>query len=425
MAMATTDGRTVVLHADADAFFVACHVAERPDLAGRPLVVAGDPGSRHGVVLSASYEARRHGVRNAMPLARARRLFAGLVAIAPDHNLYAAYGRRLAETFALFSPRVERLSIDEAWLDMTGGLGAWGNDVAAAARALKAAVRERVGVTVSVGAAPNKYLAKQASDLDKPDGLCLLMDRAAVERRLWPLPVAALHGCGAKGAARLAATGVRTIGDLARREPHALVPILGSAAWMLVARARGEDATAVAAEVDEPVTVGAERTLAHDVTLAADAEPVLLALADEVAARLRARGLEGRRVVLKYRTAEFRTHTRQRLLAQATAHGPDIYRVLCRLFAERPAPAPVRLLGVHVGDLVPPARQTVLGARSLSALDAALDAIRDRYGEGAIVPARLVRPRSPPRARGGGGDGEPRARMRVRGRARTGGSAER
>jgi DNA polymerase IV len=383
---------TVILHADADAFFVACHLVETPSLRGRPVVVAGDPQARHGVVLSASYEARRFGVRGAMPLQKALTLYPRLMVVAPDHEMYAAFGRRMGDVFASFSPAVERLSIDEAWLDMTGGLHPWHGDPRACAADLKAAVKGDVGVVVSVGVAPNKYLAKQASELEKPDGLVVLLDPDEVERRLWPLPVGSLYGCGSKTAARLTQAGIRRIGDLASASIGRLAPLLGSSAEHLRRRARGEDEAPVAAQADALQSVGAERTLARDVAERADAEPVLLALADEVASRLRALEREAHRVVLKYRTAAFRTHTHQRRLSRPTAHAPDIYRVLVALFEQRPVPDPVRLLGVQMGELVAPARQTVLGpGRGGAALDRALDDIRRRYGQGAIRPARLVR----------------------------------
>lgn len=388
----------VVLHADADAFFVACHLAEDASLRGRPVAVAGDPRARRGIVLSASYEARAFGVRTTMLVGRARELCPALLVVAPDHVLYGAYGERLGEVFDSFSPVVERLSIDEAWIDMTGGLAPWGGDPAACARALKAAVRERASVTVSVGVARNKYLAKQASDLDKPDGLTLLLDREGVERRLWPLPVGALYGCGGKTAHRLEALGIATIGDLANAPATHLARALGRGGPAMQARARGEDVVAVAAERDSARSVGAERTLERDVARAETAEPILLALAEEVAGRLRAAGLIGRRVTLKYRTASFATHTHQRTLAQPTAHAADIYAAARALFAQRPARGPARLLGIQVSELTPAVRQARLGdGTRRHALDAAVDAIRERYGERAIGPARILRaPTRPP-----------------------------
>jgi DNA polymerase-4 len=380
----------LVLHADADAFFVACHRAEDPSLRGRAVVVAGDPRARHGVVLSASYEARARGVRGAMALVRALALAPDLVVVAPDRALYARYGRRLGEVFDAFSPRVERLSIDEAWLDMTGGLDPWGGDPAALARALQRRVREHVGVTVSVGVARTKYLAKQASDLDKPEGVTLLLDAEAVRRRLWPLPAGALFGCGPRAAARLARLGLTTVGDVARADPARLAPVFGAAAARMVARARGEDPTPVL-PAEAVRAVGAERTLARDAVRDEEVGPVLLALAEEVAARLRDRSLEGRRVVLKYRTAAFRTHTHQRTLARPTAHGPEIYRAARELFGGRSDTAPVRLVGVRVTDLGPRAGQLLLGAGARPlALDAALDAVRRRWGERALVRARAL-----------------------------------
>ena len=393
----------VVFHADADAFFVACHQAEDASLRGRSMVVAGDPKSRHGVVLSASYEARRRGVRNAMPLARARALDPKVLVIAPDRSLYSTYGRRLAEVFADFSPRVERLSIDEAWIDMQGGLGPWRGDAAASARALKIRVRDEVRVTVSVGVAPNKYLAKQASDLDKPDGLCLLLDAADVERRLWPLRVGELYGCGAQTARRLEGLGIVTIGDLAHASPSFVAGVLGSHARRLVARARGEDDVAVAAEPEEARSVGAERTLAEDLWRDEAAQTILLSLAEEVAARLRAMDRDARRVVLKYKTARFRTHTHQRTLSRPTAHAADLYAVACDLWRERALDEPVRLLGVQAGDLAPRVRQAVLGeVRRRDHLDAAVDAIRQRFGQAAIRPARLLDTTRRPRGGKGG-----------------------
>jgi DNA polymerase-4 len=219
----------------------------------------------------------------------------------------------------------------------------------------------------------------------------VLLDPAEVERRLWPLPVAMLYGCGAKTAGRLTQAGIRRIGDLAAASPARLAPILGSAGESLRRRARGEDATPVAAQPEAIQSVGAERTLAHDVRLRSEAEPILLALADEVAGRLRALGRDGFRVVLKYRTAAFRSHTHQRRLTRPTAHAADIYRVLLALYDARPVAEPVRLLGVQVADLVVPVRQSVLGTgRSPAALDRAVDDIRRRFGDGAIGPARLV-----------------------------------
>jgi DNA polymerase-4 len=382
----------VVLHCDANAFFAACHVAEDPSLEGRPLVVAGDPRTRHGVVLTASYPARARGVRTAMTLAAARRLCPDLVVIPPDRGLYLRYSARLRTLLASLSPLVEPFSVDEAWVDMTGALAPWDGDPVAAARALRGRVREELRLRVSVGVSRNKLLAKQASEMQKPDGLTVLWPED-VPARLWPRPVGELFGCGPRTAEKLRALGVATIGDLARYPPAPLARRLGSLAATLQARARGED--------DEPVrppragdvrSLSAETTLTADVASPSEAEPALLALADEVAERLRAHGLAGRTVTLKFRTAAFRTHTRQLTLDAPTCYTEPIYEAARRLFAARGPGEPVRLLGVGVSGLSPRQAQLDLWGEGRQArLADAMDRIRARFGHAAILPARLAR----------------------------------
>jgi DNA polymerase-4 len=376
----------VVWHCDADAFFAACHLAVDPRLRGLPLVVGGDPTTRHGIVLTATYEARRYGIKTAMPLAQAMRLCPSLTVVPPDGGLYRQFSQRLRRLWDEFSPLVEVSSVDEAWLDMgQGALRPYRGDAVAGARRLQQRALEEVGISVSIGISVNKMLAKQASDMDKPAGITPL-GREDVPRRLWPLPVRALYGVGPKGAERLAAAGIRTVGDLANADADAACGLLGAHASILQLRARGLDSTPV-----RPVTQGdeqslsVERTLARDVATVEAARPHLLALADELAGRLRHHRRWGQTVVLKYKTREFRVHSRQTTLPTPTQSRDRLYRAAVELYRTRPHPDPVRLLGLGVATLRD-APGDLFESPRREALDRAVDTIRDRFGDQAIGP---------------------------------------
>ncbi len=398
----------IVFHADADAFFASCHRAEDPSLHGIPMVVAGDPGARRGVVLAASYEARPYGVRSAMPLAQALRLCPSLRVIPPDRTLYERYSVRLHSIFSDFTPEVEAFSIDEAWLNVTGALEAFANDPIRAADRLRERVRAELGVTVSVGVSTNRHLAKQASSLRKPDSTNVLFPED-VPALLWPLPLTDLFGCGERTAQALSRLRIVTIGDLARCAPERLASVLGlSHAALLRARALGHDEEPVHAGGHGPArSLSAEHTLPGDVETREEAEPILLALADEVARHLRAEGYQGRTVVLKYKTARFALHTSRITLPQPTALRDDLYDVACRLFVDRKVQGPVRLLGLGCTSLMRGGVQLTLDDRARRLrLAQAEDALRKKYGQSAVLPARLLPPpTSPPQESRGNGPG--------------------
>ncbi len=387
----------IVFHVDADAFFAACHLAVDPALRGLPLVVGGDPATRHGIVLTATYEARRYGVRTAMPLGQALRLCPGLTVIPPQGGLYQEFSRRLRRLFDDFSPVVEPASVDEAWLDMGGGvLRRFGNDPVVGARVLQGRAQEEIGLSVSIGIARNKMLAKQASDLDKPHGLTTLWPDE-VAKKLWPKPVQALYGVGPKLGARFLADGIVTIGDLAALPATELRRRYGAVGPLLLSRAQGTDDTPVnTPRAGEEKSLSVERTLAHDVTTTAQAEPHLRALAHELAGRLRAQEQAGRTVTLKYKTHEFVLHTRQRTLSRVSRSEEILYGTARELFLSRPHPEAVRLLGLGVSalareqaDLFEDPRERILAET--------VDEIRSRFGTAAIGPARLpLRRESPP-----------------------------
>jgi DNA polymerase-4 len=375
---------TVVWHCDADAFFAACHMAVDPALRGRPVIVGGDPATRHGIVLTASYEARRAGVHTAMPLGQALRLCPGAVVLRPDSALYATMSERLQAVWHRYSPCVEPRSIDEGWLDMGfGALRPFGGDPVRGAREMQEDIQRTLAISVSIGISSNKMLAKQASRLAKPHGVSVLWPAQVVDG-LWPRAVSALYGVGPKTAARLEALGLTTIGDVARAPAERLVGVLGSVGWTLQARAWGRDLSPVTPpRLGDEVSLSVERTLPHDVATLGSAKPHLLALADRLAARLRRHNRLGRTVILKYKTTDFVLHTRQTRLPTATRDAERLFRAGWTLFGTRPHPDPVRLLGLGVTDLTTTAADLFADPRR-DALDRAVDAIRARYGVEAI-----------------------------------------
>ena len=398
-AVTADDAGCTVLHADMDAFYAAVEVHRRPDLAGLPVIVGG-AGSR-GVVLSATYPAREFGVHSAMPMGRARRLCPEAVIVAPDFGAYERVSRGVMAIFRSVTPLVEPLSLDEAFLDVSGARRRLGSPVQIASW-LRARVQDEQGISCSVGAATTKFLAKLASARCKPDGL-LVVPRDGAVAFLHPLPVGALWGVGERTEETLLRLGLRTVGDIARTPPQTLRRVLGQAVGSQLAElAWGRDPRRVVS--DEPErSVGAEETFARDIDDPAVIERELLRLAERTAARLRATGHSGRTVSIKIRFADFTTITRSRTLSGPSDVAHDIYVVAKALFAglglQR---ARLRLVGVRVERLVPTAgasRQLMLGERAASWREAeqAADRASRRYGPGAVRPATLVR-REPPSA---------------------------
>ena len=406
-----------ILHADLDAFFAAVEQRDRPELRGRPVIVGGGgPGDR-GVVSTASYEARRFGVHSAMPLRTAGRLCPQGVFLPVDGRKYQAEGRRVMAILRRFTPQVQPVSIDEAFLDVTASRALFG-DGEAIGRAIKAAVRDEVGLTVSVGVAATKLVAKVASDLRKPDGLVVVPpgEEAAF---LAPLPIARLWGVGEKTAVALADYGVVTIGDLAALPPDVLARRLGKHGAALVDRARGIDPDPVA--TGEPAkSIGHEHTFGRDTADREAIERTLLGLADGVAGRLRSAGLRAGTVTLKLRDAGFATITRQATLAAPTDLTEPIFETSLALLRRELRGQRIRLVGVTASNLRDPEQLGLFDAagdpRRRAAAEA-LDTIRRKYGSRAVTRARLVRAqvpepfeRDPSRAarlegRGAGGDG--------------------
>ncbi len=400
-----------ILHVDMDAFYASVEIRDRPELVGAPVVV-GAVGGR-GVVLAATYPARVFGVRSAMPVTRARRLCPQAVFLPPRHSLYAAVSREVMAIFRSFTPQVEPLALDEAFLDVSGALRRVGPP-AMIASMIREQVAEQQGITCSVGVATTKFVAKMASVHCKPDGL-LVVPADGVLAFLHPLPVSALWGVGERTGQQLARLGLRTIGDVANTPLAALQRELGAAHGShLAALARGRDERTVVPHVPEK-SIGAEETFASDIDDPELIRRELLRLSERTARGLRSSGCVARTVVVKLRLANFTTMTRSRTLAEPTDVARTIHETACALYeAAGLDRARLRLVGVRATGLVPAsaaATQLALGERPASWRDAerAVDKIARKFGTGAVQPAALVpgeddrlRGQAPPGGSGGG-----------------------
>lgn len=336
-----------ILHVDLDAFFASVELLDRPELVDRPVVVAHN--SPRSVVTAANYPARKFGVRSAIPLARALQLCPRAVVLEPHFEKYRHYSQQVMAIFDDMTPVVERLGIDEAFLDVAGARGVHG-DPGNVARLIRARVRAETGLACSVGAAATKFVAKLASGMAKPDGL-LVVPKAETRDFLRPLPVSSIWGVGPVTEKSLLARGLRTIGDVADTPLPALRRILGEAsAHRFHELANGIDPRSVTPDSTEK-SVGHEVTFGVDIADAAVLRRELLRQSTQVARRLRSNGLEGRTVVLKLRYADFTTISRSRTLAEATDVGRRIADEVRSLYDQVGAHAPVRLIGVRMEQL--------------------------------------------------------------------------
>jgi DNA polymerase-4 len=387
------DDRTI-LHVDMDAFFASVEQRDDPALRGRPVIVGGTGG--RGVVAAASYEVRRHGVHSAMPMREALRRCPEAVCVPPRIGHYAAVSQQVFAVFHEFTPLVQGLSLDEAFLDVSAGTRALG-DGEHIAHEIKRRIRERTDLSASVGVAPNKLVAKIASDLRKPDGLVVVRPEE-ISAVLDPLPIRKLFGLGAKTAPRVEALGIRTLGELRQVSASRLRPIFGRYAERVLQRAAGIDTRPVVPDQDEK-QVSAEETFDTDITEHARLRTELVRLADKVGARLRSRSLAASCVTVKIRRRDFATYTRQRHIEPPTQETRVITSVALELleaWLESQPGAALRLLGVGVSDLAPATQLDLFTEPQTTRnreLDAAVDRIRERFGKVALAPASsLPRP---------------------------------
>jgi DNA polymerase-4 len=385
------DVREPILHVDMDAFYASVEMIKDPTLRGKAIVVGGQGG--RGVVTSASYEARAFGVTSAMPIVRARRLCPHAVYLSNDFNAYLDYAKRIREVFETFTPLVESLSLDEAFLDVRGSVKLFGPPLEIA-RQVKRKIGD-LGLACTVGVAPNKFLAKLASAKAKPDGL-LVVPADGIENFLHPLPVTALWGVGARTGEELIRLGLKTVADLAGIPRRTLERAIGDAAGAhLHALAQGIDDRVVTPH-EASKSVGSENTFSYDLDNTEEILRELLRLADRTADRLRSKGLCGRTVTIKVRFSNFKTITRSRTLGAEVNTTSEIYDVARALYLKVDPDRPrIRLLGVSVSGLAsgPPQRQMGLlesGRPGWHEASEAIDSIRTRFGDSSVGFATLL-----------------------------------
>lgn len=377
--------RRTILHVDMDAFFAAIVQRDDPSLRGRPILVGG--GGPRGVVTTASYEARPFGCRSAMPMAVARRLCPHALVVPVPGPAIRAASEHLFTLLDDFSPLVEPVSVDEAFIDLTGTDRLLGDPVAVAQR-LKRRIQDELQLTASVGVATNKFLAKLGSDLNKPDGLTVLLDDATTAATLAPLPVGRIWGVGPASAKRLEILGIRTIGDLLRFSEADLARVTGDTTGHLFRLARGLDDRPVVPD-HQAKSIGQEQTFGSNLEAPDDVRAVMLAQAEQVGRRLRKHHLFARGVAVKIRFGDFQTISRSATLPDATDLTDDLWHAARALFDHWAATSfqPVRLIGVTAERLSDTAQDTLFPDPTRArrrALDATLDTIADKFGKRTI-----------------------------------------
>ncbi|WP_256372975.1 DNA polymerase IV [Aurantimicrobium sp. MWH-Uga1] len=390
-----------ILHIDMDAFFASVEVLDRPEVAGKPAVVAHD--SPRSVVTSATYEARALGIRSAMALATAKRLCPDVIVLEPHFEKYRAYSKKVMSIFYDFTPVVEQLSIDEAFLDVSGAQKIFGTPEQIAQQ-IKDRVREETGLPCSVGVASTKFVAKLASTKSKPNGLLVIPEEETLAF-LHPLPIEAIWGVGKKTAEVLHKRGLHTVSDIAQSPPASLISALGQAAGThLYELSWARDPRPVTTERAEK-SIGKEHTFTEDVTDTEKLKATLLFQADHVGAQLRKAQLEARTIGLKVTFSDFESLTRSRTLPEATSVGREIHKVVCELLDElKTGGRAIRLIGVRAASLVDPGSQPLSlwgdEGDAWKEAEIVMDQVGEKFGPDSVRPASFLRKIEPTRESG-------------------------
>jgi DNA polymerase-4 len=398
----------VILHCDCNSFYASVELLDHPELRGDPVAVCGDPTSRHGIILAKNEPAKATGVKTAQTIWQAKRLCPNLVLLPAHHEKYRLFSRRVNAIYERYTDLVEPFSIDESWLDITGSLHLFGSDPKWVADDIRRAVREELGLTLSVGVSFNKVFAKMGSDYKKPDATTVIT-RENYQALLWPLPVTELLFVGRAAAAALAGYGIRTIGDLAGFDRAAAVELLGKQGGLLHDYATGAEHSPVipARDMPGPKSVGNGLTFRRDLTGWEQLGAAAASLADDVAVRLRRHSVKCTTVQVTIRDPDFRDICRQKRLEAPTCISRDIARAAMELIqAAWSDRAPVRALTITAQALVPEndaGEQLNLFAAGASQrrekrerLERAVDGIRGKFGRNAISPACQAPPPIPP-----------------------------
>ncbi|HEX3886394.1 MAG TPA: DNA polymerase IV [Phenylobacterium sp.] len=384
-----------IAHMDCDAFYASVEKRDRPELRDHAVIVGG---GKRGVVTTCCYIARIKGVRSAMPMFRALKLCPEAVVIKPDFSKYRAASRQLLGMAGELTPLIQNLSLDEAWMDLSGTERLHKAPPAITLARLQARIEAETGLTVSIGLAPNKFLAKVASDLDKPRGFSVIGSEA--QAFLAPRPVGILPGVGPAMVASLERAGFRTVGDLACADIKVLAERFGSHGLRLSRLAHGQDSRPVNPR-EERKGISAETTFNEDLSALGDLEDVLAELSEKVARHARADGLAGRVVTLKLRTTDFKIHTRRRTIPVPTQTAKTLFAVGREMLAKEATGRPYRLIGIGIAELVEAAaveddffagdeRRALAGEKTL-------DAIRAKFGAGAVTSGRIFRAKGGPK----------------------------
>ncbi|HXJ03022.1 MAG TPA: DNA polymerase IV [Micropepsaceae bacterium] len=381
-----------IAHLDCDAFYAAVETRDDPSLKGKPLIVGG--GGQRGVVATACYEARKFGVKSAMPMFQALKLCPHATVIRPTMSKYAAVAGEIRAMLLSLTPLVEPLSLDEAYLDLSGTARLHGMAPAKSMAALAKRIEEHIGITVSIGLSHNKFLAKLASELEKPRGFAVI-GRAETREFLSVRPISVIRGVGPVLEKRLAQDGISRIGQLQDMSARVLTDRYGATGLWLHGLANGEDRREVEPE-GEAKSVSAETTFEHDITRLTELEHVLWDQAERVSARAKAAGIGGRTVTLKLKTASFRIKTRSESLDAPTQLSDVIFRIGAKLLKHEATGTPYRLLGVGLSQIRPqvecdPPDLLDRKAERRAAAERAMDSVRAKFGKDAVRKGRSMR----------------------------------
>lgn len=392
----------VILHCDLNSFYASVELLSHPELRSQPVAVCGDPASRHGIILAKNEPAKAKGVKTAETIWQAQRKCPGLVLLPSHHALYREYSQKVNAIYNSYTDLVEPFGIDESWLDVTGTLHLFGGDPRALADRIRTQIKRELGLTISVGVSFNKIFAKLGSDYKKPDATTVIR-REDVPSIVYPLPVSDLLFVGHAAADRLYKLGIHTIGDLAAADAAELIHLLGKQGEQLLAYARGDDTSPVAPASEQafPKSIGNGQTFAENIAGEDAVRGALLYLAEEVGERLRAHGLDCTTVQVTIRDPDFKTITRQTTLSFPSCLSREIAETCLELVrAAKRIDKPIRMLTVTALGLVPAgetgqqidlfAPQAAENRERLERLERAKDAIRAKYGKGAIVSGRIT-----------------------------------
>lgn len=397
--MTASSMRRVIFLVDMNAFFITCEMSVNPDLKGHPAAVAGDPKNRSGIILAANYEARAYGVKTTMLIHEAQSICPGLILVPPTRGLYERKSNEFMQILSQYTPVIQKNSIDEAWLDMTGCEKLFGEPHGTARRIMEQ-IMDELDLWCSIGISENKFLAKMASEMKKPLGITELWP-GEVKSKLWPLGVREMYGIGKQTEKKLNEIGIVTIGDLAQCSDKVLKDVFGKYGCELKMLANGIDNSPVEpAPRCETKSISRSTTLSRDITDMEEARTVLLVLAEEVGEEARRMDFRGKTVSIMIRFNDFRTITRQRTIVPSYLT-KDIYRTGAELLMDNwDRKRPIRLLGIGITNIdeEQPEQISIFDVnsdlpdevRKEERLEKAMDAIRSRFGSDKIKRAKLI-----------------------------------